>query len=141
VTRESGGCDPDQPTFTGQTCLEVGGEFGKQFDARIVGVIEGPAVSAGKARSSRALDVIILMTARANEYLRNNGMVVACDVDEFLSGAEPEFSATLRENAGSLVSEFEDHDYDDWLADLREAVQVIDTEEDLPFEGQTDGTP
>jgi hypothetical protein len=81
----------------------------------------------------------MLMTARANEYLRNNGMAVDCDVDEFLAAADPEFSDTLREAAGSLLSEFEEHDYEDWLADLRDALLVIDTDEEQPFGGQEDG--
>jgi hypothetical protein len=135
VQRESGGCDPNQPAFVGETCTEVGREYGKQLDDRMVEVINGPAISQGKARSSRALDVTVLVTARANEYLRNSGMVAACDADEFLSAAEPVFSMTLKENAGALLSEFEEHDYEDWFADLREAVLVIDTEEDQPFDG------
>jgi hypothetical protein len=66
-------------------------------------------------------------------------MAVDCDVDEFLAAADPEFSDTLREAAGSLLSEFEEHDYEDWLADLRDALLVIDTDEEQPFGGQEDG--
>ncbi len=112
-------------------------QFGEQLDRRLVAVIDGPAIVDGRARSSQALAFTILVTQRANEYLRGAGMVQACDADEFMLAAEEAFTDQLIDHAGSLVSEIEPHDYEDWLADLREVVQVIDQDEGLPYEGVT----
>ena len=132
VERTFGGCDPDQPTFTGNGCSAVGAEFGVQLNQRIVTILQGDDVVDGQGKSARVNAAEYLTTTRANQYLREIGIVADCGADEFLAAAEAEFSDELKTDLGPALSEFQDHDYtyEEWRADLRKTLRAIDMDED-----------
>jgi hypothetical protein len=126
------GCGTPVPTFVGQSCAEVGQEFGSQFNARLVTIIHGPQVVDGADRSAHATYSQMYLSDRANKYLRDNGMVKACDADEFVRAAEPMFSAEVRANAPILLFDPQ-ATYADWIAGVRKEIGIIDLEEDSPY--------
>ena len=87
-----GGCAPDRPAFTASTCTEVGLEYGTQLNGRLLQIYRGPEVMTEESRAVRASHVMTLTTSLANLHLRRIGIVAACGVDEFLAGAEKDFS-------------------------------------------------
>ncbi len=61
-------------------------------------------------------------------------MVGDCDVDEFMTGAEPQFSPELRSRAGEFLDDGDTvYSYEEWLDEVRDILQVIEPEEDEPF--------
>jgi hypothetical protein len=132
VERTFGGCDPDQPSFTGDSCSAVGAEFGVQLNQRIVAILRGDDVVDGQGKSARVNAAEYLTTTRANQHLREIGIVADCGGDEFLAAAEAEFSDELKTDLGPALSEFQDHEYtyEEWRANLRKTLRVIDMDED-----------
>ncbi len=137
VPADMGGCDPDQPTYAAVDCDGLAAEFGQEIDGRLRAIIEGPESVDGNGRSVRALNAVILSVTRLNEYLRDEGLIDDCSAPPLLAAAEQEFSQSLREHAGSLMTETEItgevHGYDDWYALVLDHLGVIDEDEDLPF--------
>lgn len=127
-----GGCAPDRPAFTATTCTEVGLEYGTQLNGRLLQIYRGPELVTGESRAVRASHVMSLTTSLANLHLRRIGIVAACGVDEFLAGAEQDFSPELKAQAGKYLDDGREVDYATWLAALRGLVQIIDMEEDAP---------
>lgn len=133
VPREMGGCDLGQPTFSGGTCSEVGRQFGGEIDTRGLAIIDGPGSLGGQSRASRMLTTTLLVIARANQYLREHGLVAECGVEEFLSAAESQFSDAFKSRVGDYLYDGTSSSYSEWLGELRRNVRVIDMEEDEPF--------
>lgn len=133
VSAEVGGCDADQPTYTALTCEGVGQEFGTELDRRVVAIINGPARANGESQAVRAGQAMGLVTVRANQHLRDRGMVKACGVDEFMRAAEARFSPELKARAGDYLYDSTTRPYAEWLADVRRTVGVIDMAEDEAF--------
>lgn len=131
IDRQLGGCDTDQPVFNGSTCEAVGIEFGDQLDQRIVKILGGPDVVNGERKSVRISAAEFLLTGRANQHLREIGIIAECGADHFLAAAERRFSDTLRAEVGDYLSEFEHHSYADWRADLRKTLRAIDMDENV----------
>lgn len=132
VTRRTGGCDPGQPVFSATTCAGVGREFGIQLDRRLTAVLAEPQVKNGENRGVRAGRQTYLLTTRANQYLRRQGMVTDCDVDEFVTAAESQFSQRFKDGAGSILSDTGTVSYEEYLDALRDILKVIDQDEHLP---------
>lgn len=132
VHRGLGGCDDDQPQFSGTTCDDVGREFGTQLDARVVKILDGPDVVDHERKSARISSTEFLLVTRANQHLRRVGIVQECGLEDFLAAAEPVFSEKLRAQVGNYLFEFEEHTYDEWLANLRKTLRAIDMDEDEP---------
>jgi hypothetical protein len=132
VERSLGGCDAEQPTFTGRTCEAVGTEFGEQLDRRIVAILAGEDVVDSQGKSARVTAAEYLLTTRANQHLRAIGIVDQCGADEFLAVAEAEFSDALKTDLGPALSEFQDHQYtyEEWRANLRLTLRAIDMDEE-----------
>ena len=133
IPRDMGGCDQPQPTFSGETCSDVGRQFGSHVNARGLAIIEGPASLGGESQSVRLNEVVILVTSRANQYLRDNGMTTDCGVDEFVTGAETQFSEAFKARVGDYLYDGTTRPYSEWLENLRRTVRVIDMGEDEPF--------
>lgn len=140
VSAEVGGCDADQPTYTALTCEGVGQEFGTELDRRVVAIINGAARVDGESQAVRAGHTVFLVTARANQvtaranqHLRDRGMVKTCGGDEFMRAAEARFSPALKARAGDYLYDSTTRPYAEWLADVRRTVGVIDMAEDEPF--------
>ena len=55
-----------------------------------------------------------------------------CGVDEFLAGAEKDFSPELGAKAGKYLDDGRGVDYATWLSAPRGLVQIIDVEKDAP---------
>jgi hypothetical protein len=133
IPRHSGGCDPDQPRFSSPTCAGVGEEAGAELDRRGRAIIDGPTSVGGESRAVRLAEMVILVTGRANQYLRDNGMIKACGVDEFMAAAEMRFSEPLKARVGDYLFDDTSRPYSEWLADVRRMARVIDMGEDEPF--------
>ena len=133
VPRDMGGCEPNQPTFAGVTCAEVGREFGSEVDRRGLDIIAGPQIVAGQSRASRMIVMTVLVTARANQYLRAQGLVAECGVDEFVAAAESQLSEPFKERVGAYLYDGSPRPYGEWLENLRRTVRVIDMGENEPF--------
>lgn len=131
ITAEVGGCDEDQPAYTGTTCAELAREWGDEVDRRLTGVIDGPGVVDGKAKSARQTDVLVLTSSRLSMYMDRTGLLDSCDLPEFLPIAEAEFTDKLREGVGSIIY---DGDpvvrYEEWRADMERFIAVIDGDDD-----------
>ena len=82
-----GGCDPDQPEFTGTTCESVAREFGAQLDDRIVPILEGNDVVNGEHKSVRMGHAVALMVTRVDQYLGLPAVAVNCHAAQFLDDA------------------------------------------------------
>jgi hypothetical protein len=130
VDAQMGGCDEQQPEFAATDCSGVGREFGAYLDDRTLQVIEGPDAVGGEARSVRLRQAMVLLSARANDYLRELGLHASCDVPEFVTAAEAEFSPELREGVGdALYDGAPPATYEDWKSELQLMLGVIDAEE------------
>ena len=129
-----GGCDENQPTFAGEECDEIAGEFGEQLNERIVAILDGEEVIDGQGKSSRVSGAQFLLSVRVNQYLRRSDLVRECSAEPFLTVAEAEFSVQLKTELGPTMSAFQDHQYtyDEWRADLLQTLSIIDTDEDEP---------
>ena len=75
----------------------------------------------------------VLVTARANQYLRAQGLVAECGVDEFVAAAESQLSEPFKERVGAYLYDGSPRPYGEWLENLRRTVRVIDMGENEPF--------
>jgi len=125
-----GGCDPDRPTFSGQTCDEIAREFGRQVDERVLAIANGPD-DPEESKAVRVTHVKTLSASLVNRYLREQGLVSECGADEFLVTAEEEFSEELRLVAGNYLHDGPPATYEQWRDELRAFLQIIDQDEGL----------
>ena len=130
IPADMGGCDEDQPTYTGTTCADLAREWGDEVDQRVSGVIDGPAVVDGEQKSVQQSQVLVLTSTRLSMYMDRKGVLDGCDLPEFLPIAEEQFSDKLREGVGSIIYDGDPvASYEEWLADLEKFIAVIDTED------------
>ncbi len=130
VDAQLGGCDEEQPEFTATDCAGAGREFGALLDERTLAIIEGPEAIGGEARSVRLRQAMVLVSARANDHLREQGIHADCDMPEFLEAAEGEFSAALRDGVGiALYDGAPPATYAEWRSELTLMLGIIDAEE------------
>ena len=121
-----GGCDANQPVFTGDTCEKVAREFGGQLDERLRPILAGADVVDGEHKSVRMAHLEILLVSRVNEYLRSDDVALQCAPEEFLNVAEDEFSAELIETAGQHLFASEPRPYSEWREDLLRTLGAIE---------------
>lgn len=130
VDAQKWGCDDEQPNFTARDCPAVGREFGIMVDERTVEIIQGPEAVAGEARSVRLRQAIVLVSARANDHLKELGIHASCDVPAFLEAAEAEFSPSLRDGVrDALYDGAPAATYDEWRSELTLMLGIIDADE------------
>jgi hypothetical protein len=130
ISANMGGCDEDQPTYTGATCPELAREWGDEVDRRLSAVIDGPATVDGEAKSVQQTQVLVLTSTRLSMYMDRTGLLDSCDVPEFLPIAEEEFSEKLREGVGSIIYDGEPVvSYEEWLAGVEKFIAVIDRDD------------
>ena len=122
-----GGCDPDQPEFTGTTCESVAHEFGAQLDDRIVPILDGDDVVDGEHKSVRMGHAIALMVTRVDQYLGLPAVALDCQAAQFLDVAEQEFSAELADNAGKHLFGSGPRPYSAWRDDVLKTLDAIET--------------
>ena len=129
VAAEMGGCDADQPTFTGTTCAEVGEEWGAIVDTRVLAVIDGPAAANGMARSVLLRNAMVLAFVRAADHMGKLGILATCGSAEFLGAAEPRFSPELRSSVGGAMYDGEPVvTYTEFLTDALNVVKTLDSQ-------------
>jgi hypothetical protein len=130
VDAEMGGCEERQPEFAATDCEGVGREFGAQLEEWTMGIVEGPESVDGQARSVRLLQAMVLVSSRANAHLKEIGLHADCDVPEFLSAAEDEFTPKLRDSVGGASYDGDPvATYEEWLAEVSRMLRIIDAEE------------
>ena len=134
ISSELGGCDADRPAFSGETCEEIGREFGTQLDAKSLEIYNGPE-DPEESKSVRAWHVTVTAISLANKRLRDLDIVGECDAGDFMAAAEPAFSEELVDKAGTYLFDNEPHTYAEWRAEVMKYLQVIDQVEDLPYGG------
>jgi hypothetical protein len=128
VGRSVGGCDADQPTFSGETCLDVAGEFGRQLDERVVAILRGDDIVDGEHKSVRMAHQQALLVSRVNQHLRSGAVDQACPAEKFLDDAELEFTPELRETAGDFLFGSGPRPYEEWRADLLKTLGAIEVD-------------
>jgi hypothetical protein len=111
VDSEAGGCDPDQPRFAGETCEDLGSEFGQQVDERVLSVVDGPS-SDDASHAVRASDQTRLVTTRLSQHLQ--AIDLSCDPQLVLDHAKPEFSERFWEEAPRAVYDNPDEGGPPW---------------------------
>jgi hypothetical protein len=124
-----GGCDPDQPQFTGTSCESVAREFGAQLDDRLVPILEGEDVVDGEHKSVRMAHAVALMVTRVDQYLTSPATALDCRASSFLDVAEEEFSPELEDNAGKHLFGSGPRPYSAWREDLLTTLDAIEREE------------
>jgi hypothetical protein len=130
ISARAGGCDEDQPTYSGTTCAELAREWGDEVDRRLAVVIDGPAVVDGEAKSARQTSVLVLASTRLSMYMDGAGLLDSCDLPEFLPIAEQQFSDKLREGVGSIIYDGEPVvSYEEWPTDAKRYINVIDMDD------------
>lgn len=129
IDAQLGGCDPNRPSFRGIDCESVGRETGRQLNDRLLAIYRGPEVVGNESRAVRASHVMTVTTSLANAYLRQIGIIKACGVDEFMAAAQTEFSSDFHTMAGTYLNDGPPMTFEDWLAEWRSVVRIIDMEE------------
>lgn len=130
VDARMGGCDEQQPEFAATDCSGVGREFGAYLDDRTRQIVAGPDAVEGEARSVRLRQAMVLLSARANDYLKEHGLHASCDVPEFLAAAETQFSEELRRGVEDAFYDGAPRaTYDEWKRELMLMLGIIDAEE------------
>jgi hypothetical protein len=128
VSSEMGGCDPARRhRFTATTCGDIAREWATFFDAEVVRVLDGPATVGDSARSAFLARVLAVTMVDATRQLQALSLQARCDVPEFMAAAEPLFSDRVRADAGKALYDGDPvATYDEWLADVRTRVGIID---------------
>ena len=134
IAAELGGCDEDRPTFSGETCVAVANEFGRQFSERGTSIFDGPQTVNGNDRTAELTHVMVLHVQLANKHLRDTGQAVECDVPEFLEAAVAGFSPDFKERVGANAFHGQTVSFDEWLEDLERFLIVIDRDEEEPYQ-------
>lgn len=129
IDAQLGGCDTNRPAFAGADCQAVGRETGRQLNDRLLAIYRGPEVVGNETRAVRANHVMTVTTSLANAYLRKIGIIKACGVDEFMAAAQAEFSGDFKAMAGTYLYDGPPATFEDWLAEFRSVVRIIDMEE------------
>jgi hypothetical protein len=126
ISSDIGGCTAERHTFTATTCEGLAREWAGVLDPQVVAILNGPADPI-QAESSRLKQAVVIVTTDMNTKLRALGLAQTCDVPAFMAAAEPVFSADLRAKVGSgLYDGAPVATYQDWLADTKQTVAVID---------------
>lgn len=133
VPADFGGCEQGQPAYAGTTCEEVGREFGVHLAERAQPIVSGAAVPDDLSQASALLELRILLAVRANQHLRERGIVDECDAGDFVGAAERELSTELRAELGRFLWDGPPASYEEWRAELLRTMRIIDQDEDLPF--------
>lgn len=122
-----GGCDPGRHTFTGETCQALAREWATVIDGAVVNVLRGPAVVEDQGRSVLLRQALVVATVDLTRRLDELEPRPACDLDEFMTSAEPLFSPELRAGVGEALFDGQPSaSYEDWLEDVRQTVRIID---------------
>jgi hypothetical protein len=137
ISSEMGGCDPDRPIYAGETCEEIGREYGTQVDRLSLAIFNGPDDPEGSS-AVRFRQVNTVAAVLANKRLRDLGIVDECDADEFMAAAEQQFSMEFHDQAGIYLYDGPPQPYEAWRAETYDLIAgLIDEEEDLPYAGAT----
>ena len=125
------GTQPDEtPVYAGTTCADLAREWGEEVDRRITGIIDGPDVVNGSAKSARNTHALVLASTAMSEHLDHLGLLNECDMPEFLPIAEQEFSDKLRSAAGTILYDAQPvATYDDWHTNMESILRVIDSDD------------
>ena len=129
VSDDIGGCTAERHDFTSTTCEDLAREWATVLDRRALAVLNGPE-DPNQAVSVRLKQVVVIVTTDMNTKLRELGLAESCDVPAFVAAAEPSFSADLRAKVGAGLYDGDPMaTYQDWLADTKRTLAVIDAGE------------
>ena len=122
---------PDEtPVYSGTTCADLAKEWGEEVDRRITGIIDGPDVVNGQAKSARNTHALVLASTAMSVHMDHVGLLNECDMPEFLPIAEQAFSDKLRSEAGTILYDAQPvATYVDWHTDMESILLVIDSED------------
>ena len=122
---------PDEtPVYSGTTCADLAKEWGEEVDRRITGIIDGPDVVNGQAKSARNTHALVLASTAMSVHMDHVGLLNECDMPEFLPIAEQAFSDKLRSEAGTILYDAQPvATYVDWHTNMESILLVIDSED------------
>ena len=141
IAAELGGCDPDRPTFSGETCSAVGDELGRQLSERAIRIFDGPQSVDGNDRTAQLTHVMVRHILLANKHLRDTGQAVECDVPEFTEAAVAAFSPEFKERVGANAFHDQTVSFEEWLEDFKRFLIIIDEDEEAPYAPASSSTP
>lgn len=131
-----GGCDEPQPSYSATDCEGVGSEFAEQVEARQTVIMDGPPAVNDESRSVRLRNAMWLVAIRANQYLRDTGVIHACDSDRLVSVTDATVSESFKARVGDYLWDSpETHTYEEWLEMVRQTLTIVDMEKDNPEYG------
>jgi hypothetical protein len=126
ISTEMGACDT-RHVYTGSTCAELAREWVGVLNATAGPVVTGPPTVGDQARSVRLHLAMVTSAVGVNARIRELDLARECDVPGFMAVAEPLLSPELRSGAGQAMYDGDPvASFDDWLADLRKTLRVID---------------
>jgi hypothetical protein len=135
VTRDAGGCDPNQPTFEAMDCPDLAASTAQQITERLTNVYQGPA-GGEDSKATQALKHTTLVVVRLNQHVREHDL--PCYSDNMWELMEPLFPAEFRPIAGTLLYDWEIQDqpeptWDDWVERFRtRTLTLLDGERESP---------
>lgn len=126
VSREVGGCDRNQPTFTASTCEGLAEEFGTQLNDRLLAIVNNPPprdlTHATKASMDRGL-----VTIRMNQHMQR--IRLTCDPRQMLEDVEPHLSVEFRRKAPDYIDDGDTaYDWDHYRKELLDSLKLIQWE-------------
>jgi hypothetical protein len=127
-----GGCENDQPVFTGDDCPTLAREAVEQLEQRITAIHAGPE-DGELTKASRAFEQTrLVIVGRLNSYLRDND--IPCFADDLWPLMEQQFSDEFREVAPLYLYDWEvagddRPTWNEWTAEFRsDALRSLDLE-------------
>ena len=128
ISSDVGGCDP-RHSFTTTTCGTLAEEWGLEMDRRIVPILQDPTQDPNQAASVLLRQALVVVTSDMNTRLRSLNLAQDCEVEAFLSAAEPHLSDELKASVGDLLFDGSPRaTYEEWLEDVRLVLRMIEEE-------------
>jgi len=132
ISSDAGGCTAERHSFAATTCDGLAREWATVLDRQVVTIVNGPP-DPGRAVSVRLKSAVSIVTIDLNTKLRALDLAADCDVPKFMDAAQPGFSADVRAKVGAGLYDGDPvATYEDWLADVKRTLAIIDDGESPP---------
>lgn len=132
ISSDVGGCEA-RHSFTATTCAGLAEEWARELDRRLLLIIRDPNRDPAQAASVRLRQALSIVTIDMNTRLVSQNLKEGCDVPEFLAVGQQFLSPELKSGVGAAMYDNAPAvTYDEWLADVRSVLRMIDEREESP---------
>lgn len=126
ISSDVGGCEP-RHSFTATTCEGLSEEWAREMDRRIVPILRDPTQDPNQAASVLLRQALVVVTSDMNGRRRSQNLAQDCEVEAFLSAAEPQLSDELKASVGDFLFDGSPRaTYEEWLDDVRLVLRMIE---------------